>query len=912
MSTKTTFKRVALVAVAALGLGVLTSVAPASAASAKASAITVGTINPVRVGSMLPVAITLTLPTDFSGTEETMTVGAKVISAPAGSAFASVAASAAASPVVNGSNLSGLTASGNLVAAKIGWSSSTSSTSGTTTARLSDVNGANEAENIALATGTNVSAVGADYLTAGAYVTDATYNATTNTTGGATLNIVPDVAGTYTVLVHSSSTVAGAYAAGDTVTQFTFTTAGVPTSITAASVAGAVTTGGQFGQLFQVTLKDANGVATVLAPNESLLVSDDSTSTTLTDGWLTVGSALTAFSSTSTNVGGRYYIRAAASSSSVPAADGTAILTITGSGTLPSTLTVNTTVTLTVVTAATGTPVVGCTTTTNCTNSAGAAWTSGNLYTTGAQSLTWTGLTSAIPTVAVVNAVEVKNNAGLVYNSTATIAVGTTAVTSIKFTAPAVSTSSSAANPYVKLITTLGTTTTSAATATLQYLAPAAAALAISGTSSVLSATGGTTTWAVKATDFQGNGIAYAPVTVAVSGRNTVAATAIGVTDANGFISYSLKDVGTTGTKDTVTFTSGSLTAAVGTVTYGTVTVAKVSFTGGTTTAGVTAATPVVHAISAGDTPEGSAVAASVTLTDAAGNLLAGVPVVFTVSDATKAAIVSTAVTVYSGSNGKAASSVFAWIAGTYTVTATAGGVTGTGSYTFANSTAADARVLSATSADGIVTAKVVDRFGNPVSGVTVYASRTSGTGYFGSGVSKTSTTTGLDGSAEFTLVGTADVKVSTLSYDAVAGTNAAGQTCALAGNLTCAVGTTAATAFTATTAGTTTVAAANVGSTFAPAGVSAVTVSVSNNAAADNAAAATDAAAEATDAANAATDAANAAAEAADAATAAAQDAADAVAALSTQVSEMVNALKKQITALTNLVIKIQKKVKA
>jgi F0F1-type ATP synthase epsilon subunit len=75
---------------------------------------------------------------------------------------------------------------------------------------------------------------------------------------------------------------------------------------------------------------------------------------------------------------------------------------------------------------------------------------------------------------------------------------------------------------------------------------------------------------------------------------------------------------------------------------------------------------------------------------------------------------------------------------------------------------------------------------------------------------------------------------------------------------------------------------------------------------------AAADAAAEATDAANAATDAANAAAEAADAATAAAQDAADAVAALATSVSEMINALKKQITALTNLVIKIQKKVKA
>jgi hypothetical protein len=81
----------------------------------------------------------------------------------------------------------------------------------------------------------------------------------------------------------------------------------------------------------------------------------------------------------------------------------------------------------------------------------------------------------------------------------------------------------------------------------------------------------------------------------------------------------------------------------------------------------------------------------------------------------------------------------------------------------------------------------------------------------------------------------------------------------------------------------------------------------------------ATDAAAEAIDAANAATDAANAAAEAADAATAAAQDAADAVAALSVQVNEQIEALKaqnealrKQLVALTNLIIKIQKKVKA
>jgi hypothetical protein len=498
----------------------------------------------------------------------------------------------------------------------------------------------------------------------------------------------------------------------------------------------------------------------------------------------------------------------------------------------------------------------------------------------------------------------------LLYNSTATIAKATTAATKVAATAPAVSATMTEANVTISLLTTLSTAGT---TATLTYAAPAAASISVLGTANVLSATAGSTTWNVEVLDQYGVGIQYAPVSVAVAGRNTVASTSIGVTDANGIISYTLKDAGTTGTKDTLTFTSGSYTAT-GTVTYGTVTVAKVSFTGGSTTAGVTSATATTNSISAGDTPEGAAVAASVTLTDASGNLLAGVPVVFSVdaADAAKLAIVTNKVTVYSGADGKAASSVFAWIAGTYTVTATAGGVTGTGSYTFANSTATTARVLSAKADGGIVTATVVDRFGNPVSGVTVYASRTSGSGYFGTGVTKTSTTTGVNGTAEFTLIGTADVKVSTLDYDAVPGTNAPGQTCALAGNLTCAVGTTAAKAFTATTAGTAAVAALNVGSSFAPAGVSTVTVAVNNNAAAENAQAATDAAAEATDAANAATDAANAAAEAADAATAAAQDAADAVAALSTQVSEMVNALKKQITALTNLVIKIQKKVKA
>ncbi len=72
------------------------------------------------------------------------------------------------------------------------------------------------------------------------------------------------------------------------------------------------------------------------------------------------------------------------------------------------------------------------------------------------------------------------------------------------------------------------------------------------------------------------------------------------------------------------------------------------------------------------------------------------------------------------------------------------------------------------------------------------------------------------------------------------------------------------------------------------------------------------DAATEAIDAANAATDAANLAAEAADAAKDAADAATAAVAELATKVASLIAGIKAQINTLTNLVIKIQKKVKA
>jgi hypothetical protein len=408
------------------------------------------------------------------------------------------------------------------------------------------------------------------------------------------------------------------------------------------------------------------------------------------------------------------------------------------------------------------------------------------------------------------------------------------------------------------------------------------------------------------------------------------------VTDAAGVVTWSYTDAPLTAnsslTTDTFTVAStlgaGNSTSQANdgglyadtTVTVSSTaatTVTKVSVTGGDTTAGVTATAVTLVDIGAGATgPSANAVTFSAKVTDVNGTIVVGAPVTWTVSG-TGAAIKTTFATTYTDSTGvaTATTAVYAWIAGKYTVTATSGAITGTGSITWANIATGEERKITSSVTGSVVTATVVDRFGNPVNGTTVYATK-SGLGTFVSGLASNSAVTNQAGIAQFAIVGgSADVIVTLINPASAAGAKGSGQSCARAGASTCADAAADDTLFaTAVLAGTVFTAESGVGSTFADAGVAtAAAVSVvGDTSAADNATAAADAAAEATDAANAATDAANAAAEAADAATAAAQDAADAVAALSTQVAEMIDALKKQITALTNLVIKIQKKVKA
>ena len=451
------------------------------------------------------------------------------------------------------------------------------------------------------------------------------------------------------------------------------------------------------------------------------------------------------------------------------------------------------------------------------------------------------------------------------------------------------------------------TITNAAAIATYVYVNPTQTATTDSYRAGVATANKITAT----VLDQFGNPMVSSAVAGVITGRNAATVIPALLTDANGQVTYTLTDVytGTLLLTDAIALTSGNGTGTV-TINYAAyLPTATITMTTPDSAAATASGIAGVNTsdINAGDGAQATTAAVSVVLKDASGTVQpAGIPVVFTITGNTGAAVTSTKVTAYTTSLGVASTTVYSTLNGNATVTATAGALTASGVVYFkqadctAGSACAEARTIAAKTTGNLVTATVTDRFGNPIKGVNVVATRV-GTGTF-NGTSSITGTTDKTGTVEFVLTnGTADVTVAFTS-------STFGQSSATKGYLDAGI-----TALTATVAGTTVLAAVGIGASSDAAGVNSVTVkAVTDTATLDASTAAGDAAAEATDAANAATDAANAAAEAADAATAAAQDAADAVAALSVQVSEMVNALKKQITALTNLVIKIQKKVKA
>jgi hypothetical protein len=440
--------------------------------------------------------------------------------------------------------------------------------------------------------------------------------------------------------------------------------------------------------------------------------------------------------------------------------------------------------------------------------------------------------------------------------------------------------------------------------------------------------TGSTNVTTVKVTDQFGNAVANQGVSVAIPGTTDANYSATATispikTGADGTATYSLVGGATTATSDTVSFNCiPTACTAAATIKYNYVTtlpvVATMAAYHGLTWGAAATLTPSTGIYATGttkllvETARDLAIAGN---TDAnttndeislrfTGLTSAGVSATGAVVTVTAGAgghiVGATGLPVKSrnfviGASGTAVMNVLATGTGDVTFTATSGTVSATATLKVANA-ATDARFVTITSAttgtangSGVpVTVTVTDRYGNVVSGVAVNVVA-SGVGSFMGGSITNSFTTDASGTYTF-LANTVVSEGGVAKFTATSGTSA---------DFSSTAGYVGATAVDSTLAAGNSSASASI--TFA-AGASA----------SDVAQTATDAAAEATDAANAATDAANAAAEAADAATAAAQDAADAVAALSAQVATLISGLKSQLTALTNLVIKIQKKVKA
>jgi len=890
MSTKTTLKRVALVAVSALGFGLL-SVFPAKAAEGDATEVTAVTVADAsgRLGNPITSQVGFTS-SSLEATEE-VTIRARFDTRPAGSS---------ATVAFNNTGLDLVGATGD-------------------TAVFTSANGS-----------------GNELLPA-RLVVDSTATAYTdgNHVAGR-VGFLADVLGDYTMTIWHDANNDGLVGATESVDTATFTVAAAPASVSISAVNSTTSTTGTNGALVKLSLLTSAGSAAGLTSAESLTIDPSGAEAD-------IAIAGDAVADTSAN-------GAAATATSADFVGGVLWLNISNNGGTAGAVTVSLAGVGGEVTGLSGTFTITFVDIDNAWTGTWSAGTSGSraygatigtatvdgandrTIPVGASTLTYTFTSTAdlaaeaytrvtvTDTNGRVTGSRLQGKTGLAYDlavqNTGTAAAGTGSFS--------VSITTSAIDQSYKLSNNAQLTIDDVVSDTLDVEGGT-----VSASPALITATpAGSVSIVARAQDQFVRSCSICTITMTIAGRNaTTAATAQTKSlDSTGRATFTITDApaaGVTATTDTVTFTAtdplGNSKTGTASITWSAAAVGTITLTGGNTTAGVTATTPTLRDIAAGTSgAQANTYSFTATVKDASGNLLAGIPVAWTISG-TGAAVLSTSATTYTTAAGVATGTVYGWIAGTYTVTATAGGKTGTGTITFAQTAAGEERTLSATVSGPVVTATVVDRFGNPVPGVAVYATNT-GAGYFGSGTTRTNSTTGADGKADFIITG-GDASVTLYTYNpTVSGAKGSGQTCSRAGTASC--GDTAAddTALTATTVGTATTAETGVGASFAPAGVSTVTVAVTGvNTAQAAAEAASDAAAEAIDAANAATDAANLAAEAADAATVAAEearDAADAATAaveeLATQVATLMAALKAQITTLANTVAKIAKKVKA
>jgi hypothetical protein len=893
MSTKTTFKRIALVAVAALGLGVLSSV-PASAARTMVA----GTNN----------ITSISVSTDAAPVAGDL--GVSSLHTITWTSDSSTSLNINPSVILKTMPLSGMS------------SATTSSALSSASAITDAASGTWRTFTATAVTSTNPTGhdVVIDTGTANIWpsstseeLTLATANAAGNKTGKSYLHAHYAVAGTYVWTMWDDQNVDGIvngteFSMDYTVVVGSASTASVAVATTTAYNASTVTkvstTSGNSGALVKLALKDAagNAVAPGVGASVTVAVNGSAVIAKVNDAAAGAGTSQSyQLGAGDFDGSGNAYINVTNT-----VAEGVT-LTTTGNGWGTFTPASNLGLTFTAVTTGSGTAFANLATPVGLkTLTAGSNYSYNYL---GASIKIATNSTSS----AVTDNINVEDTAGYLTGKAGAdydvlkAGAATTGGTQ-SFTMPAKTTSG-----VVALTLTInggGSTTIRSAAASAYVVAVYSPTVAAQR-----AATATAVSMTVRVKDEFGGVVNGILVTGTISGRNSTVAIPSVATNASGIatLAYTDASTSTSSMRDVATLTVASATTSATVTTDftadATLGVSTVLLTSNQTDAdGATLTSYDNWQINAGDGAQGTLQTVTATVKDANGVALSGIPVVFTVAGS-GVAIPSNKVTIYTDSTGTVAGKVYAWITGKYVVTATAGTKTDTVDTHFAQEDGATyVRTFTlAQTSDRVVTVTAKDRFGNLAKGAS-FTATLSGDNFFGTGTNVATGTTAADGTIKF-VVGdsSAEVKMTVQA----GGSASYGQTDALKGTVST---NDPLDVFTAATVGTAITAEVGVGASLDAAGKNSdsITLPASANAATAVSQAAADAAAEATDAANAATDAANAAAEAADAATAAAQDAADAVAALSAQVASLISGLKSQLTALTNLVIKIQKKVKA
>ena len=266
MSTKTTLKRIALVAVSALGFGLLSSV-PSMATVRDSSAITIGT-GSMKTGVFNYIPVTFQLPSSLTVGTDTVTVNAQITGAPTTGGNANAAS-------VLGTGASGTS---NLTGARFTWVSDAIGTAITSqgappadnstdavTHAATDVNKVWAGQLETTESTKGISQEAGSVSAASAIIRTSTANTTSGGLLTVYLAIKPDLAGNYSVLVSTNTARRTYYSAGDQRATATFATTGDVASITMTALNTApLSSVSNAGVVYRVTLKDSAGNATGL------------------------------------------------------------------------------------------------------------------------------------------------------------------------------------------------------------------------------------------------------------------------------------------------------------------------------------------------------------------------------------------------------------------------------------------------------------------------------------------------------------------------------------------------------------------------------------------------------------------------------------------------------------------------